>query len=158
MPSVLFVCTANICRSPMAEALFRRIVNEAFPKEKWRIESAGTWAINSQPASENARLVMHQKGLEIGHHRSRRITKDILSDFDLILTMAKGHKEALILEFPLFARRVFMLSEMVGQDYDIEDPIGRSEAEYAITSDKMEALLTQGLNRICQLVELNSPQ
>ncbi len=157
MPSVLFVCTANICRSPMAEALFRNIVCETFPKEKWRIESAGTWANNGQPASENAQLVMQQRGLEISHHRSRRITEDMLADFDLILTMSKGHKETLILEFPAVAKRVYLLSEMVGKDYDIDDPIGRSENEYAVTSGEIETLLTQGLQKIRRLIGYHSP-
>jgi protein-tyrosine-phosphatase len=155
MPSVLFVCTANICRSPMAEALFRKIVFETFPSEKWRIESAGTWAIDGQPASMNAQLVMEKQGMDISSHRSRRVTEELLLDFDLVLTMSEGHKEALMVEFPAVAKRIYRLSEMVGRYDDIDDPIGRSETEYAATSDEIKTILTQGIQRVGQLVGLH---
>jgi len=155
MAAVLFVCTANVCRSPMASALFRRILEDKHEKADWRVESAGTWAVDDIPASLGSQQVMKERGIDISEHRSRRVDQEILTLFDLILTMESGHKEALRVEFPEFADRIFMLSEMVGQIYDVADPIGRPIDEYEKTALEIEMLLLTGFERIQELVNEN---
>jgi protein-tyrosine phosphatase len=151
MPSVLFVCTANICRSPMAEAIFKSKVAGDENASGWRVESAGTWASGGQPAADFSHQVMRERGLDIGDHRSQSITRELLQDFDLILTMEKNHKEALRAEFPEFADTIYVLSEMTGQLHDIEDPIGGSRADYLAAADEIDRLITQGFEKIVQL-------
>ena len=63
MPSVLFVCTAKVCRSPMAEGLFRARLGE--DAGRWRVESAGTWARNGDPAASRAQLVLQERGIDL---------------------------------------------------------------------------------------------
>ena len=89
-------------------------------------------------------------------HRSRRVTGEMMADFDLILTMEAGHKEALLVEFPEIAGRIFMLSEMVGEMRDIADPIGGPLQDYEETAQELDHLLSQGFRRIVSLAEQNS--
>lgn len=155
MGAVLFVCTANVCRSPMASAIFRKILENKRDLANWRVESAGTWAIDGQPASVGSQQVMKKRGLDISDHRSRGVGQELLTLFDLILTMESGHKEALRAEFPEFADQIFMLSEMVDQMYDVADPIGRPIDEYEKTAVEIERLLSTGFEKIQALVNKN---
>ncbi len=153
MPAVLFVCTGNICRSPMAAALFSRLVRPESTQESWHIESAGTWAGEGYPASTHGVTIMKTMGVDTSAHRSRRVTGEMLSKFDLILTMEAGHKEALQVEFPEIIGRIYMLSEMVGEMRDIADPIGGPLEDYAETAQELDHLLSQGFRRIVSLAD-----
>lgn len=158
MPSILFICTANICRSPMASALFQKICIEKNDQHSWRVESAGTWSRDGDPAAEGIKTVMNSKGIDLSAHRSRLIQKEILEQFDLILTMERGHKEALHVEFPSVANRIYLLSEMVGQNFDIEDPYGGPMDGYENTANEIETILRDGFNTILSLVNVTHTQ
>ena len=147
MPSVLFVCTANICRSPMAMGLLRKKV-EGLPG--WRIESAGTWTVIGQPAATGTKLVLERRGIDIQDHRSRPVSRDLLAHFNLILTMESGQKEALIVEFPEIAHKVHLVSEMIGAGYSIPDPMGGSSEDYEETAAEFERIIDQGIEKIIQ--------
>lgn len=154
MRSVLFVCTANICRSPMAEGLMRYHVSEHNPYEDddvWRIQSAGTWAIDGAPAAVNSIRAMEERKIDIRKHRSRLITLGIMQEFNLILTMENGHKEALHVEFPDLASRVYLISEMIGKHFNIVDPIGGPLVDFRDTADEIEHILTSGFSKISEL-------
>jgi protein-tyrosine phosphatase len=148
MRSVLFVCTANVCRSPMAMGLLRAKVIALGEEADWRIESAGTWAEPGQPAAVNTRLIVAERGVDLTSHRSRLITLDLLKEFNLVLTMEAGQKEALRAEFHQEARRVFLLSEMIGKSYDILDPVGKPLDEYRWTAHEIRVILNEGYERI----------
>ena len=151
MHSVLLVCTANICRSPMAEALLRSRLGEA--AVDWRIESAGTWALDGERAAPRAIKVLKARGIDLSQHRSRVVDPNMLSKARLVLVMEKGHKEALQVEFPRFANKVFLLSEMVDEDFEIKDPIGRSTADFEKTALELESIFERSLGVIAQLSE-----
>ena len=153
MPSVLFVCTANICRSPIASALMRSLVEQRQPGSDWRIESAGTWAQEGYPAAGKAQAILKEGSIDISDHRSRSVSGALLRDFDLILVMEQGHKEALQVEFPDTRNRVCLLSEMVGSVYDIRDPIGGSTEDFLETIRELNHLLAQGFDKIAQLAQ-----
>ncbi|MCL4504809.1 MAG: low molecular weight protein arginine phosphatase [Chloroflexi bacterium] len=155
MPSILFVCTANQTRSPIAAALFTSLLVSSgqFAGDRWRVESAGTWAEEGLPASRAAQRVMQTMGLDISRHRTRCVTAEMLAAFDLILVMEQGHKEALQVEFPVVAQRVFLLCELAGGAWDVPDPgADTDDAESVLETVRVIAkLLTQGCGRIREL-------
>lgn len=153
MYSVLFVCTANICRSPMAMGLLRFMVSEQ--KEDWCIQSAGTWAVDGEPAAVKTQQVLIEKGIDISQHRSHQVSEEMLKSFQLILTMEQGHKEALRIEFPETASRVFLLSEMIDQVFDIRDPIRGPLIGFRETLRDIDYILSTGFEKISTLAKEN---
>jgi protein-tyrosine-phosphatase len=152
MHSVLFVCTANVCRSPMAEVLFIDQVKrmEQDPAQ-WRVESAGTWAQDGNPASRNSAEVMKERGLDLSQHSSRIVTTNLMAQFNLILVMEANHKEALHYEFPALAERIFMLSEMTGKKVSVDDPIGLDMIAYRKCADEIQKWIERGWENILRL-------
>jgi protein-tyrosine-phosphatase len=120
---------------------------------EWRIESAGTWAVDGAPANQKTQQVMAELGLDIRDHRSRIITREMLSSFTLILVMEPGHKESLQLEFPEAASRVYLLSEMIGLTFTVIDPVGGDTEEYRTTAREIDQLMTDGLEKITKLAQ-----
>jgi protein-tyrosine-phosphatase len=153
MPAVLFVCTANRIRSPIAELLFRQQMANEPDADQWRIESAGTWALEGQPVMPFAEAALMELGLSGRNHRSRSVDGELLRQFDLILTMESGHKQALRTEFPDVASRIYLLSEMVGQRYDVRDPVAGGPEEYRTTAADLQRLLQRGVGKIRELVK-----
>ncbi len=152
MRSVLFVCMANICRSPMAAALLQaRLHNEQPDWQDWRVDSAGTWALDGEMAAKNSRQVMNERGLDITSHRARTVTEAMLKEYDLILTMEPGQKEALRIEFPSAAGRVFLLDEMGGGTSAIDDPYGGPLDGYRKAAEMIDQMLARGMQRIIEL-------
>ena len=151
MPSTLFVCTANICRSPIAMGLLKRMLEDRQVDGDWRIESAGTWGLDGDPAAAGSQAVMNNLGIDISEHRARRVDYDLLWTYDLILTMESGHKEALCMEFPDFSDRIYMLSEMAGEKSDIDDPYGGAYSGYEQAAEDIQSYLEDGFDRIIQL-------
>jgi protein-tyrosine phosphatase len=153
MPQVLLVCTGNLCRSPMAEGLLRARLARDEERHDWEVGSAGVWTVDGRPPSAYGVAAMVQRGIDIGDHRSRNITREMMADADLVLVMTRQHAEALGAAFPGHRRKVYLLSEMAGQAYDIEDPYGGPRYEYAQTARELEQLVEQGYERIVALVE-----
>jgi UDP-2-acetamido-3-amino-2,3-dideoxy-glucuronate N-acetyltransferase len=148
--SVLFVCTANQCRSPMAAALFARLLEHTALKgeAEWQIASAGTWAKAGIPAIPHAITAMRELGVSIEHHRSQAITGPMLARFDLVLAMCQDHLEGILAEFPALTGKVFLLSQMSGQRFDIEDPAGGPLSGVRVVAKDLDMLLGKGLERI----------
>jgi len=129
----------------MAMGLFRKKVSD---QAGWQIESAGTWTIQGQPAASYTLQVLQHRGIDIYDHRSRPVNRELLAQFNLILTMESGHKEALRVEFPEFSDRIFLLSEMIGEVSNIPDPIGRSIDDFEETAGDFERIFDQGFENI----------
>ena len=151
MPRILFVCTANQCRSPMAEVLFKQMLSEKKNPDGWTVESAAAWGSSGEPATENARQVAADHGLDLDQHRSQRVEDLDLKSFDLILVMQTGHQEGLRAEFPDLAERIRMLAEMSGSPYGVRDPAGEDLERYQRTWAEIERLLEDGFTNIMEL-------
>ena len=135
----------------MGEAILKNLVSERVDAEQWHIDSAGTWAADGSSPAFLSKYVMEQMGLDISTHRSQLVTLKLLQKFDLILTMEEEQKKWLKAQFPDFAGRIYRLSEMVGEEEDIPDPIGGELSDYAVTAQLLKHLLTDGFERIYQL-------
>lgn len=147
MKKILFICTGNTCRSPMAHALFNHYLNS---KDEYLAVSAGIMAETGDRASEYAILALKNYGIDLSHHRARSLEYGLLKDAHLVLCMTKSHKEALISLFPPMADKIFTLSEYGGiLDFgDIGDPYGRSLKCYEETADQIKTALVKVLERL----------
>ena len=152
MPSILFVCTANRFRSPLAAALFRQVLAEVHgASHPWLVGSAGTWTHTGQPVLPVVLEVARHFGIDLAYHRSSRVSRPLLSQYDLILTMQASQKEALQTEFPDLADSIYLLSDVVERgSYDIPD-LHHSAQEAMGVGLELNELLRRGRQRICVL-------
>jgi protein-tyrosine-phosphatase len=152
MPSILFVCTANRFRSPLAATYFARQVVRNGDDDNFSISSAGTWATPGQPAMPKLIELAKNFDLNLSYHKSRIVTEEILSQADLILVMETGHKEAITHEFPETADRVFLLTEAVDESpVNIQDPYGPKHASSGEVFREIVNLLDEGYDQIINL-------
>jgi protein arginine phosphatase len=152
MASIILLCTANMCRSPMAEALLWAKLKDRKDTADWRVESAGTWTITGRPVAQKTLEVMQRLyGIDLSEHRSRLVRRSLLRPFDLILVMEAGQREAIQVEFPELASRVHLLYEMVGQVREVSDPIGGTTKDFEDTARELDDLLNHGLETIIQM-------
>ena len=153
MPHVIFVCTANISRSPVGEALFRDWLRQqpAAGFDAWQVSSAGTWADEGLPASAYAVEVLAAAGLDLSAHRSRRVARAMIEAADLLLCMTRSQREALQVEFPHLAGRIQLLTAMAGPAYDVADPYGGPRQGYVEMAAELKQILQQGGPRILAL-------
>jgi len=148
VPSILFVCSANQCRSPMAEVLFQELLQQKGKADDWRVESAGVWAYQGARATENAQIVIAERGLSLDDHRSQPADPALLKQFDLVIVMENRHKEVLQVEDPGLVDRVYLIRELAGEVGDFNDPVGGSLGVYRKAAGEIHTLLSEGWGEI----------
>lgn len=142
MKSVLFVCSGNTCRSPMAEALLAAKMPEL------SVSSAGLATVAGLPASIGAIDAMAEYGLNLDYHRSRQLSSYLLADADLVLCMGDSHKQTILSALPELSNKVFTLGEFAGEAQDIADPFGGDADEYAACAAQIAALVDKAAEKI----------
>lgn len=151
MSTILCVCTGNLCRSPMAMGLLRQQMAEEGLGARYQVHSAGVWAVDDHPASENAVAVMAERGVDITGHIAHTINSDDVAEADLILVMSSEHERMIRNTWPQYEWKVYRLSEMAGKRKDIRDPYGGPIEEYRECADLISDYIEKGFERILQL-------
>lgn len=140
MRTILFVCTGNTCRSPMAEGL----LNAMLPDESgWNVSSAGVCAASGWPASDHSVEALREKGVDISGLTSTTLTPELIDDADLLVTMTEGHRQAILAAAPESKGKVCLLKSfgVAKCAADIDDPVGGSLDDYRRVRDEIEAAL-----------------
>ncbi|MFA6714179.1 MAG: low molecular weight protein arginine phosphatase [Victivallaceae bacterium] len=145
---ILFVCTGNTCRSPMAAAYFANLCREA-ELDNVRVLSAGTFAGDGMPASENAVRVMNDYKVNLAKHRSRMLTRDLLADIDYVFTMTEGHRLQVISIAPELEKKTRLLLEF-SSGGNVADPFGGSYAIYKECFEQMKKALDKLFKEIIE--------
>jgi protein-tyrosine phosphatase len=149
--NVLLVCTGNTCRSPMGEGLFRKLAAESLgirPEDMEshgiRVCSAGTSAGSGAVATAQAIQVMQEYDVDISQHRSQPLTAELIHQADCILTMTTSHRDTVLRMVPGAESRC----RVIGEQQDIEDPIGQPVEVYAECARQIERALKDRLAEI----------
>jgi glycine hydroxymethyltransferase len=150
MKTILFICTGNVCRSPMAEGIFRQVIHG---RGSFRVGSAGLGAMEGQPPSGHAVEAVKELGIDISNQRSRMLTPALVSQADYIFGMTHSHVDTVMLLYPQASEKTFLLREFDDTldpfEKDISDPIGGSYEIYLNCRDQIE----QGIVSLLRFVE-----
>ncbi len=145
---VIYVCTGNTCRSPMAEGLARMILAErlgcqadALAEHGLEVLSAGVFAASGGHATDEARQAALDMGVDISNHRSRKLTSKLIKSADMIFCMTQSHVAQVVGKAPAAATKTFR----VDPSSDISDPIGASVGVYRKTADRLRRALAKVL-------------
>jgi RpiB/LacA/LacB family sugar-phosphate isomerase len=149
MRNVLFVCTGNICRSPMAQGLFADLVRG---RRDIEVTSAGIGAVGGQPPSPHSVEVMAELGIDIRNIRSKPLMAELVRKADFIFVMTYGHLDSMLLLFPSAAEKTFLLREfetdLPVMEREVSDPIGQSREIYRECRDQIRAALPRLLDLV----------
>jgi glycine hydroxymethyltransferase len=146
MKNVLFVCTGNVCRSPMAEGLFRRLLAG---RDDIRVQSAGVSAGRGMPASRHAVQALSVDGVDLADFRSQPLSEELVGQATHIFVMTRDHKRLIELHFPEAAEKTYLLREFEPGAPDVPDPIGLGRETY----ERCRDILKRALPALLRFVE-----
>lgn len=139
MKDLMFVCTGNTCRSPMAEGLAKKMVGN----KKAIILSRGISVNLEEPANMNAVKAMGKKHISIKDHNSKRFDPKEVTDNMLILTMTSRHETYLKFHYPVLEDKIYTLLAYIHETGDVEDPFGLDQEVYNQCADQLETAISK---------------
>ncbi len=139
---ILVVCAGNICRSPMGEAFFK----QALADKGYTIDSAGIVGLVDHPADDKAIKVMNDIGIDISDHRGKKLTGELITEFDLILVMENKHIKDIVQQWPFSNGRVFRIGHWL--DMTIADPYRLEEEVFVQARDNIQQSVDAWIEKI----------
>jgi glycine hydroxymethyltransferase len=153
---ILFVCTANMCRSVMAEALLKHFLSSR--TNAFVVGSAGVDVINNLKPDKTTQQLCLDHGLDVSSHRSRQLTKEMIDQSDVVLCLAQEHLQSILSAYPRFQTKVFLLKQFLRslpvEDPSVRDPIGRPLDHYERCYDEID----EEVKRIAFLLLKDRPE
>ena len=143
--NILIVCVGNVCRSPMAESLFRQRFDGS--DINISVSSAGLGALVGQGADEKAIDVMMEKGLDISAHCARQLSDELIKRNELILVMEHWQQKEIEGLFPYARGRVHLLGKW--SDKEVEDPYKKSKEAFIVAFEEIDQLCQQWCEKLC---------
>ena len=143
--SVLMVCVGNICRSPMAEALLIDRLSDS-NYSKINITSAGVGALVGHEADTTAKELMFDQGIDVSMHRARQLSTELISEYDLILVMEKGHINAVHNIAASSKGKVHLLGKW--SDFEISDPYMQPRREFEVALELIERGVDEWVEKV----------
>ena len=153
MLRVLFVCSGNTCRSPMAQLLLQQAIIEKGWSEEIQVVSAGVCAAVGEPVSEGARLAMQRRGIDALSHSARLLDGALVDQASLILVMTKGHAAAVGNLYPSGKDKTYTLAQFCNLAMDVQDPFGGDEVLYEQCAAQLAGLIDRLLPRLIVLLK-----
>ncbi|MBI3946456.1 MAG: low molecular weight protein arginine phosphatase [Armatimonadetes bacterium] len=158
---ILFICQANMCRSPMAEALARKLAAEQGLGDRVQFRSAGLWAADGLEAVDEAVTIAEEYGADLRAHHTTPFCLQVAHWADYIIAMTRGQKADIVRRLPILRTRVYTLAEWVREVTgrkprwrDVEDPVGGTEERFR----KCAALLHQALSDVLSVLAGATPR
>jgi len=124
MQKILFVCTGNTCRSPLAQVLAQKLFDDS--GLGFVADGAGVFAYDGDEASANSAKIASRLGLTLDAHVAKCVTLESIEEARLVVCLTTGHKNHLLATYPKYIEKIMTLSELCGDDIDISDPFGGS--------------------------------
>ncbi|MEO5959108.1 MAG: low molecular weight protein arginine phosphatase [Opitutaceae bacterium] len=152
---IVMVCTANICRSPMAAALLQHaLLGRPEPLRSLKVISAGVAARTGEPVSENSVFALKKVGLDISRHRSQPLNQRLLDDALAVVCMTESHRATIEAQAEPVPKNLFLLREFLpaGVDKEIADPFGGPLRVYEVARDEMVEAIPSLVEHIKTLI------
>lgn len=135
----------------------RQRVHELGLDDEISVASAGVWALDGKPASANSVTTLAERGIDISQHVAHTLDVKDLERASIVLVMEEQHRRSIFYQSPSALRKVFLLTEMVGQHEDVADPYGGPLVEYEKTANLIDELIRQGEEQILRRIGLARP-
>ncbi len=157
---IIVVCTANICRSPMAEGLLAHaLAAEDGPLKKFKVVSAGVAARPGERVSENSVVALKKVGIDISSHRARPLTQEMLNTASMVLCMTESHRSLIELQASPVPARLHLFRDFLpgNASREIADPFGGPLKLYELSRDEMVEAIPSLLAQLKSLVSTPQP-
>lgn len=137
--NILFVCTANTCRSPIAHGIFEKMLSKK--NLPYKTSSAGIFTHPNQEITKQAQKQLEKRGIDFNSRKSVQITKDLIQKYDLIFSMTNNQRRILVQNFPEAADKIHLLGDYTNRGDDVIDPYGQSYHIYNKCASNIEDML-----------------